>query len=89
MARGAPSADVLQMVAGNGLRIALTGIAIGLAGSAALTRSLTAAPLWSRAGRSGAVPGPAVRAGGGAVGELRGAGLTRESFGLGEALRQE
>jgi len=42
MALGARSADVLRMVAGNGLRIALTGIAIGLAGAAALTRSLAA-----------------------------------------------
>jgi putative ABC transport system permease protein len=42
MALGARSADVLRMVAGSGLRIALTGIAIGLAGAAALTRSLAA-----------------------------------------------
>ena len=42
MALGARSADVLRMVAGNGLRIAFTGIAIGLAGAAALTRSLAA-----------------------------------------------
>ena len=33
---------MLRMVAGNGLRIAFTGIAIGLAGAAALTRSLAA-----------------------------------------------
>jgi putative ABC transport system permease protein len=42
MALGARSADVLRMVASSGLRIALTGIAIGLAGAAALTRSLAA-----------------------------------------------
>jgi putative ABC transport system permease protein len=42
MALGARSADVLRMVAGSGLRIALIGIAIGLAGAAALTRSLAA-----------------------------------------------
>jgi len=42
MALGARSADVLRMVAANGLRIALTGIAVGLAGAAALTRSLAA-----------------------------------------------
>ena len=42
MALGAGSADVLQMVAGSGLRIVLIGIAIGLAGAAALTRSLAA-----------------------------------------------
>jgi len=42
MALGARSADVLRMVMGIGLRIALTGIALGLAGAAALTRSLAA-----------------------------------------------
>jgi putative ABC transport system permease protein len=42
MALGARSADVLRMVAGSGLRIALIGIAIGLAGAAALTRLLAA-----------------------------------------------
>ena len=42
MALGARSADVLRMVAGSGLRIALTGIAIGLAGAAALTHLLAA-----------------------------------------------
>jgi putative ABC transport system permease protein len=42
MALGARSADVLRMVAANGLRIALTGIAIGLAGAALLTRLLAA-----------------------------------------------
>ena len=42
MALGARSADVLRMVAGNGLKIAMTGIAIGLAGAAALTRSIAA-----------------------------------------------
>jgi len=42
MALGARSADVFRMVAGSGLRIALTGVAIGLAGAAGLTRSLAA-----------------------------------------------
>jgi ABC-type antimicrobial peptide transport system permease subunit len=42
MALGAQSADVLRMVAANGLRIALTGTAIGLGGAALLTRSLAA-----------------------------------------------
>src|ERR1022692_2499648 len=45
MALGARSADVLRMVAGSGLRIALTGIAIGLGGAAAVTH-LLAAPLY-------------------------------------------
>ncbi len=40
MALGAQSADVLRMVAANGLKITGVGIAIGLAGSAVLTRSL-------------------------------------------------
>lgn len=40
MALGAQSADVLRMVAANGLKIVGGGIAIGLAGAAMLTRSL-------------------------------------------------
>jgi putative ABC transport system permease protein len=42
MALGARAGDVLRIVAGDGLRIAVIGIALGLAGAAALTRSLTA-----------------------------------------------
>ena len=42
MALGAQSADVLRMVAANGLKITFAGIAIGLAGAALLTRSLAA-----------------------------------------------
>jgi len=42
MALGARSADVLRMVVANGLRITLIGIAIGLAGAAALTRLMAA-----------------------------------------------
>jgi putative ABC transport system permease protein len=40
MALGARSADVLRMVASNGLKITAGGIAMGLAGAALLTRSL-------------------------------------------------
>jgi ABC-type antimicrobial peptide transport system permease subunit len=77
MALGARSADVLRMVAGSGLRIALTGIAIGLAGAAALTH-LLAALLYGEARRSGDVPGRAAGARGGGFSGLRGACLARE-----------
>lgn len=38
MALGASAADVLQMVLRGGMRLALTGLAIGLAGGVALSR---------------------------------------------------
>jgi putative ABC transport system permease protein len=41
MALGAQAADVLKMVIRNGLRLALVGVAIGLAGALALTRLMT------------------------------------------------
>jgi predicted permease len=41
MALGAKRADVLRMVVGSGLRLALVGIAIGLAGALATSRLLT------------------------------------------------
>ena len=40
VALGAGSGDVLRMILGQGLRTALIGVAIGLAGSLALTRTV-------------------------------------------------
>jgi ABC-type antimicrobial peptide transport system permease subunit len=40
-ALGAQQSDILQMIVGNGLRLALIGIAIGIFGTLALTRVLT------------------------------------------------
>ncbi len=42
MALGARSADVQKMVIGHGVKLALVGLAIGLAGALALTRLMTA-----------------------------------------------
>jgi putative ABC transport system permease protein len=41
MALGARRADILRSIAGDGLRMALAGIALGLAGAWALTRLMT------------------------------------------------
>jgi putative ABC transport system permease protein len=41
MALGAGKRDILRMVLGDGLKLAVIGVAIGLAGSLALTRTLT------------------------------------------------
>ena len=83
MALGAQSADVVRMVAGNGLRIAVTGIAIGLAAAAALTRSLVGVALRSKAGGSLDVPGSAAGAGGSGVTVLRSAGGAGQPGGSG------
>src|SRR5262249_62056689 len=40
MALGAPSRDILTMILGQGLRTTLIGVAIGFAGSLALTRTV-------------------------------------------------
>jgi putative ABC transport system permease protein len=41
MALGAEKADVLRMVIGQGLKLAMIGVAIGIAGALALTRFLS------------------------------------------------
>jgi len=41
MSLGAQSRDVLRLIVSQGLRLAIIGIAIGIAGAAALTRALT------------------------------------------------
>ena len=52
VALGAGSGDVLRMILGQGLRTILIGVAIGFAGSLALTRTWSVAALWRDCHRS-------------------------------------
>ena len=69
MALGADKPAIARLVIGEGLRLALTGLVIGLAGALALARVIAAAALWRgsersrgvRVGRGGARGGGAAR----------------------------